>query len=139
MTRRASPADATGAAAPTVGDEGTGVATIWPGDGGGGGTSGRAIAGVETEGVGREGYGVPLSAISVEVGVRLIPGMLAGVAAATAGDRTGVADRGVSAGFVSGVVAPTVIRRIAPHTLHRARTPFGGTLAGSTRKTERQS
>jgi hypothetical protein len=65
--------------------------------------------------------------------------MLAGVLATTAGVRTGVAVRGVIAGLVSGVVAPTLIRMIAPHTLQRARTPFGGTFAGSTRKTDRQS
>ncbi len=95
---------------------------------------------VDTEGVGREGYGVPTSAISLGSGVvRRIPGMLAGVDAATAGVRTGVTARGVMAGFVSGVVAPTVILRIAPQTLHRALTPFGGTFAGSTRNTDRQS
>ena len=130
--------------ATAAGSVGVGVATICPGDGGGGGTSGRAAAattaGVETDGVGRDGYGVPDSAMSDDVGVgRRIPGMLAGVAAVTAGDRTGVEVRGVIAGLVSGVVAPTVMRRIAPHTLHRALTPFGGTLAGSTRKTDRQS
>ena len=39
-----------------------------------------------------------------------------------------------TAGFVSGVVVPRVIRRMAPQTLHRALTPFRGTLAGSTLK-----
>ncbi len=124
---------------------GTGVATSCPGDGGGGGTSGRAtlgvgvrIAGVATDGVGRAGYGVPDSGTSFGVG-RRNPAMLAGAAAATAGVRTGVAVRGVIVGFVNGVVAPTLIRRIAPQTLHRALTPFGGTFAGSTRNTDRQS
>ncbi len=123
---------------------GVGAPTIWPGDGGGGGTSGLgapdATAGVETEGVGRDGYGVPDSVGSAADGVgRRMPGMLAGVLATTAGVRSGVAERGVMAGLVSGVVAPTLIRMIAPHTLQRARTPLGGTFAGSTRKTDRQS
>jgi hypothetical protein len=133
--------------AATVADVGVGVPTICPGDGGGGGTSGRAtlgvavaIAGVATDGVGRDGYGVPDSVISFSAGVgRRRPGMLDGVAAPMAGVRTGVDVRGVIAGFVNGVVAPTVIRIIAPQTLHRALTPFGGTFAGSTRKTDRQS
>ena len=99
-----------------------------------------AIAGVATEGVGRDGYGVPVSAISGIDGVaRRIPVMLPGVAAVTAGVRIGVAVRGVIVGFVSGRVAPTLIRMIAPHTLQRALTPFGGTFAGSTRNTDRQS
>ena len=44
-----------------------------------------------------------------------------------------------TAKFVSGVVAPSVIRTMAPQTLHRALTPFGGTLAGSTLKIDWQS
>jgi hypothetical protein len=146
MMRFDSPAASAGdAATATIGGD-VAASTNCPGDGGGGGTNGRgaagsdAFAGVVTDGVGREGYGVPESYGSFAAGVmRRIPGMLAGVAAATAGDRTGVEARGVIAGFVSGVVAPTAIRRIAPQTLHRARTPFGGTLAGSTRNTDRQS
>jgi hypothetical protein len=95
---------------------------------------------VDTDGVGRDGYGVPDSGISVEGGVlRRNPGMLAGVAATTAGVRTGVIERGVSAGLVNGVVAPMLMRRMAPQTLQRALTPFGGTLDGSTRNTDRQS
>ena len=125
--------------------EGVGVPTIWPGDGGGGGTRGRGIvgvaagrtAGVATDGVGRAGYGVPASDLS---GVaRRMPSSPAGVAATTAAVRTGVMVRGVIVGLVSGVVAPTLIRMIAPQTLHRALTPFGGTFAGSTRNTDRQS
>ena len=123
---------------------GVGEPTSCPGDGGGGGTSGRAalggggagIAGVETDGVGRDGYGVPTSTISGSDGV---PRFNAGAAAVAAAGRTGVAVRGVMVVFVSGVVAPTLIRMIAPQTLHRARTPFGGTFAGSTRNTDRQS
>ncbi len=70
---------------------------------------------------------------------RRIPGIPDGVVALTDSGRTGATTRGVNNGFVSGVLAPTEIRMIAPHTLHRALTPFGGTLAGSTRKTDRQS
>ena len=70
---------------------------------------------------------------------RRIPGIPDGVVALTDSGRTGATTRGVNDGFVSGVLAPTEIRMIAPHTLHRALTPFGGTLAGSTRKTDRQS
>ncbi len=161
--------------------------TICPGDGGGGGTRGRANAaagvcigiasiagkevsgvamvgsaaigvanfgnsiagvtdagvangGVETDGVGRDGYGVPVSGISVDSGVdRRMLGILAGVAGIIGITRDGVAARATIAGLVRGVDEPTVIRMIAPHTLQRARTPFGGTFAGSTRKTERQS
>ena len=142
MTRLPSPLAAAPLGAATVGT-GVGVPTSCPGDGGGGGTSGRAdvaCAGVETDGVGCDGYGVPVPADSEgEAGVRRIPGMLAGVTGDREGERTAVAERGVSAGLFSGVVAPTVIRRIAPQTLQRARTPFGGTFAGSTRKTDRQS
>ncbi len=146
MTRFDSPAEPpdTGAAMAAAG-AGAGEPTIWPGVGGGSGTSGLApvaVTGddVETDGVGRDGYGVPDSGIAgVTDGWRRIPGIPAGVAGAMVADRTGVEDLGVIAGFVNGVVAPTVILRIAPQTLQRALTPFGGTFAGSTRNTDRQS
>ena len=126
---------------------GAGVPTSWPGEGGGGGTSGRAtlgvdiaMAGVAIDGVGRAGYGVPDSGVAFNVGVgRRNPGRPEGAGWETAGVHTGEVARGVIAGLVNGVVAPTLTRRIAPQTLHRARTPFGGTLAGSTRKIDRQS
>ena len=54
-----------------------GVATSCPGEGGGGGTRGRATlgvgvasTGVDTDGVGRDGYGVPDSDMSLGVGRR---------------------------------------------------------------------
>jgi hypothetical protein len=61
------------------------------------------------------------------------------VVADVVGTCNGVFVLGVSAGFVNGVADPTLMRMMAPQTLHRARTPFGGTFAGSTRKTDRQS
>ncbi len=133
--------------AATIAGAGVGVPTICPGVGGGGGTRGRAtlddcdtIAGVATDGVGRVGYGVPEDGRSFSVGVgRRSPGMLDGAAADTAGVKAGADVRGVIAGLVSGVATPTLIRMIAPQTLHRALTPFGGTFAGSTRNTDRQS
>lgn len=96
--------------------------------------------GVDTDGVGRESCGVPLSIAATKPGVpRRIPGMLDGALAGTTGTRSGVGIRDGVDALVSGVVAPSVIRRMAPQTLQRARTPFGGTLAGSTRNTDRQS
>jgi len=114
-----------------------GALTSCPGDGGGGGTSGRgAAAGALTDGVGRVANGEEKAAVGGAAGVGRVAN---GAAAPPARLVTGVACRGVIAGLVSGVVAPTEIRTIAPHTLQRARTPFGGTLEGSTRNTDRQS
>lgn len=50
-------------------------------------------------------------------------------------DCTTPADAGVT---MTGSVPP-LIAMIPPHTEQRARTPLAGTLAGSTRKTDRQS
>jgi hypothetical protein len=86
----------------------------------------------ENDGVGRDGYGRGAATGSA------ITGVVGRAEPPTAGLCSGVSGRGTDV-FVNGVVAPTAIRTIAPHTLHRARTPFGGTLAGSTRNTERQS
>ena len=65
MTRFDSPAEPPDAGAATeAAGAGAGEPTIWPGVGGGSGTSGRAPVaaaggGVEMDGVGRDGYGVP--------------------------------------------------------------------------------
>jgi hypothetical protein len=148
----------------TIGTEsGVGIvlgATSSPGVGGGGGTNGRESyvgVGADTWGIGCATDGVGIATVGivgvgiaatagngvgwriVGTAVGVIDGVDTGVDTPTEGDRIGVTLRGVMAGFVSGVVAPTEIRRIAPQTLHRARTPFGGTFAGSTRNTDRQS
>jgi hypothetical protein len=49
-----------------------------------------------------------------------------------------IAETGVRAGVRSAPVPPDTTM-IPPHTEQRARTPVAGTLAGSTRNTERQS
>ena len=96
------------------------------------------MAGVDIDGVGRDGYGMLAADGScIEADARPMPGAPDGVADGTDGWRSGVWRE--TAGLLSGVTAPTEIRTIAPHTLHRALTPFGGTFAGSTRKTDRQS
>ena len=96
--------------------------------------------GVETDGVGRRDSDMPPSISPTSPGVPgRTRGLLTGELAGDAGERSGVGSRVETDGVVSGVVAPSVIRRMAPQTLQRARMPFGGTLAGSTRNTDRQS
>jgi len=77
MTRLGAPAEPpdTGAGIDAAG-AGAGEPTIWPGDGGGSGTRGRAAVAaesddVETDGVGRDGYGVPDASVAgVTAGTR---------------------------------------------------------------------
>ncbi len=118
----------------STGDADTGVLAIGTSDGSivallSAGSVGAILTGEENDGVGRDGNGRLVASGS----------LIAGVARPlAAGVCNGVSGCGKAA-FVSGVVEPTEIRTIAPQTLHRARTPFGGTFAGSTRNTERQS
>lgn len=140
MTRRESAAGPEDAAAAAAG-AGSDALISCPGDGGGGGTSGLAVvdvgvmAGVAMLGVGVETYrgaGVPTPPDGAD-------SRTAGVAdvAPIASYGSGVAPR--TEALLIGVIEPSVILMIAPQTLHRARTPFGGTFAGSTRNTDRQS
>ena len=124
----------TPAASTSTGAVDTGVTTVPRCDGNAdappnAGSVGATLAADENDGSGRNGAGRFATTGSPRAGV---DGPLA------AGLCTGVSGCG-TAEFVSGVVEPTVIRTIAPQTLHRARTPFGGTFEGSTRNTERQS
>ena len=95
--------------------------------------------GVAIDGVGRDGYGRFGASGALIAGVgRRNSGDTVGDNSPSAGVRRGVSRGGIAV-FVNGVVIPTEIRTMAPQTLHRARTPLGGTLAGSTRNMERHS
>ena len=100
--------------------------------------AGVACGSIAADGVGRDGVGplMPPAPLGVTIG----PGICgvaerAGVRERTAAD---IAETGVRVGVRSAPVPPDTTM-IPPHTEQRARTPVAGTLAGSTRKTERQS
>lgn len=106
----------------------TGIARL-----GGTARTGVGCIGVAVAGVGR------LEA-AAGLGVTIGPGARGVAERAGVRERppVDIADTGVRAGVRRAPVPPeTTI--IPPHTEHRALTPVAGTLAGSTRKTERQS
>lgn len=116
-------------------------------DGAAGVIGARGAAGVGTD-VTAGVCGAATAGCEIGVGTRCataaIAGALARAGAGIAGELSdGVANADCTTPADAGVTitgnVPPLIAMIPPHTEQRARTPLAGTLAGSTRKTDRQS